>query len=254
MTESHGASADHYLDTGAYAADALAPEEVEAFEAAMQGDPSLRAEAESLRATTARLAMAAAEPAPDQLKARVMAEVDQTRQDAPGAPADGVVVALRPRSTPRAVRILGVAAAVLAVAAMGLSAWVVGLNRDNADLVSASAAVTRVITAPDARTVSGPIVGQAGRGAVVVSPSLESAVFVADDLAGAPAGQTYQLWLIGADGSANSAGTFTPGSGGDAAVPLTGTLDAATAVGMTLEPAGGSTQPTTAPVLALPLA
>jgi anti-sigma-K factor RskA len=89
---------------------------------------------------------------------------------------------------------------------------------------------------------------------VVVSPSLGSAVFIADEVAGVPDGRTYQLWLIGADGSATSAGTFTPGSNGRAAVVLSGSLADTAAVGVTVEPDGGSTQPTSEPVLALPLA
>jgi anti-sigma-K factor RskA len=97
------------------------------------------------------------------------------------------------------------------------------------------------------------VAGQQARGAVVVSASLGEAVFVADDLQAAPAGETYQLWFVNADGSAASAGTFAPHDG-DAAVPLVGSPGAAAAVGMTLEPAGGSPQPTTQPVLAIPLA
>ena len=87
-----------------------------------------------------------------------------------------------------------------------------------------------------------------------MSPSLDEAVFVADDLDAAPSGQTYQLWFVGADGSAVSAGTFLPGADGGAAVALPGAPGAAAAVGMTLEPAGGSPQPTSQPVLAIPLA
>jgi anti-sigma-K factor RskA len=252
MTEPYDPQPDRYLDSGAYAADALSPEEVAAFEAAMAADPALRDEADSLRATTARLGMAAAEPVPAGLRDRVMAEVDQTRQDAPAG--SGVVVPIGSRRWSGTARLLGAAAAVLAVVTIGVSVWGASLSRQNDALVAASAEVTRVITAPDARTISGPVDGQAGRGAVVVSPTLDAAVFVAEGLGAPPTGQTYQLWLIGADGSASSAGTFSPGQDGMAAVALSGSPETAAAVGMTLEPQGGSTQPTTTPVLALPLA
>lgn len=254
MTESFEPQADRYLDSGAYAADALSPEEVAAFEAAMAADPALREEAESLQATTARMGLAAAEPAPAGLRERVMAQVDETRQDAPPAAVAANVVPLPSRHWPRAARLLGAAAAVLAVVALGVSVWGVTVSRQNDALVAASAEVTRVLTAPDARTISGPVEGQPGRGAVVVSPSLDTAVFVAEGLAAAPSGQTYQLWFVGADGSARSAGVFTPGGDGRAAVALAGSPETAAAVGMTLEPAGGSTQPTATPVLAIPLA
>jgi anti-sigma-K factor RskA len=254
MTEPQDAMPDPYLDSGAYALDALTAEEVAAFEAAMEADPTLQTEAQSLQATAARLGAANAEPVPAGLRERVMADVDRTRQDAPSTAPVAEVVPMRSRSSARAVRILAAAAAVLAVFALGMSAWVIGLSRENSSLTAAGAAVTRVVTAPDARTVSGTLAGQAGRGAVVVSPSLGSAVFIADDVAGVPEGQTYQLWLIGADGSATSAGTFTPGPSGRAAITLTGPLKSTAAVGVTVEPAGGSTQPTSEPVLALPLA
>ena len=42
MTEPYDPHPDRYLDSGAYAADALSPEEVAAFEAAMAADPALR--------------------------------------------------------------------------------------------------------------------------------------------------------------------------------------------------------------------
>jgi anti-sigma-K factor RskA len=253
MTEPQDAMPDPYLDSGAYALDALPADEVAAFEAAMETDPTLQTEAQSLQATAARLGAANAEPVPAGLRDRVMAEVDQTRQDAPSS-AVADVVPIGSRSSARAVRIMAAAAAVLAVLALGMSAWVIGLSRENSALTATGAAVTRVVTAPDARTVSGTLGGQAGRGAVVVSPSLGSAVFIADDVAPVPQGQTYQLWLIGADGSATSAGTFTPGPSGGAAIALTAPLESTAAIGVTVEPAGGSTQPTSEPVLALPLA
>ena len=54
-------------------------------------------------------------------------------------------------------------------------------------------------------------------------------------------------------GHPTSAGVFRPTADGDAAVALpAGVLDAA-AVGLTVEPAGGSRAPTTKPVLAIPV-
>jgi len=66
------------------------------------------------------------------------------------------------------------------------------------------------------------------------------------DLSDAPAGKTYQLWLIAADGSARSVGLLR-------AAPtrpvLVRGLSAGAEVGMTIEPAGGSFRPTTTPVM-----
>ncbi len=265
MSAAQGSHSDYEptaADTGIYAADALTPQEREAFERAMANDAATAEEAAGLQATAARLGEAVAEPPPTGLRERVMAEVDQTRQDPPGrspstTPTDvvpGEIVALARNRRPRfAVRILAAAAAVLGVLTLALGANVIGLRQDNQALTQTGAEVSRVLTAPDAQTVSGAVEGQVGRAAVVVSPSLGQAVFVTDALVGAPPGQTYQLWLVSADGSATSAGTFVPDDDGDTAVVLAGSTTTA-AVAMTLEPSGGSEQPTTTPVLALPLA
>ena len=74
-------------------------------------------------------------------------------------------------------------------------------------------------------------------------------MLVTDGLAPAPAGRTYQVWYLGTDGSATSAGFVSDSSTG--AVLLTGDPGTSGGVGITVEPAGGSLQPTTAPVLAV---
>jgi anti-sigma-K factor RskA len=264
MTESEEPTPASPADSGVYATDALSPEERLAFERALSADPDLSDEVRGLQATTAKLGEALAETPPPELRAKVMAEVERTRQVLPDGrtgvagtemgDSGGSVTDLGARRRSRmAITILSAAAVILGVLTLVLGTSVIGLRDDNAALTQAGADVTHVLTAPDARTISGEVEGQPSRGAVVVSPSLGSAVFVADDLATAPANQTYQLWLISADGSATSAGTFEPGPTGGAAVALTGATTTVAAVGMTLEPAGGSDQPTTPPILAIPL-
>ena len=68
---------------------------------------------------------------------------------------------------------------------------------------------------------------------------------VAHNLPPLKAGRTYQLWLVTASAKI-SAGTFAPGSGGEAVVTATYGLprDALKAVAVTEEPAGGVPQPT----------
>lgn len=75
-------------------------------------------------------------------------------------------------------------------------------------------------------------------------------VFIANDLPAAPAGRTYQLWLVTA-GAPVSAGTFAPDSTGTALVRATYRLtpEQLKAVAVTVEPAGGVAAPTTTPVL-----
>ena len=69
--------------------------------------------------------------------------------------------------------------------------------------------------------------------------------FVAHNLPAAPAGRTYQLWLVTPKAKI-SAGTFTPLADGSAQVEATYPLarDSLRAIAVTEEPAGGVPQPT----------
>ncbi|HET8970866.1 MAG TPA: anti-sigma factor, partial [Candidatus Nanopelagicales bacterium] len=207
-----------------------------------------------LSATAAELGAAAELAAPADLRRRVLAQVATTAQlppeQAPGErPEPTVVVALR-RRRPMATWLLAAAAAVLAVAVVGVGWRAATLSGDLSTAQASAREVAAVLTAPDARTVSGQTTDGA-RGAVVTSSSLNQSVVLADGITPAPEGKVYQLWYLTAAGAATSAGFLDPGPDGRAVVTLTGSADAAAAVGLTLEPAGGSSTPTTTPILAL---
>jgi anti-sigma-K factor RskA len=72
-------------------------------------------------------------------------------------------------------------------------------------------------------------------------------IVTAEDMPTTPEGKTMQIWVI-RDGTPQPAGTFRPGSG-PIATAIEGSLDTAEAVAITVEPTGGSEQPTTEPVL-----
>jgi anti-sigma-K factor RskA len=85
---------------------------------------------------------------------------------------------------------------------------------------------------------------------LVWSGELGQSVIIVDGLASLSEEQTYELWYIGEDGPV-SAGTFnTPGTG-DSWRVLDGTMSDGDAVGVTVEPAGGSDQPTTDPLIVI---
>lgn len=237
--------ADLHLLTGAYAADALSPDERRAFEEHLPGCESCTQEVRELQATAALLGGSFAETPPASLKADVMAAVRTTPQAVS-------LDAARARRLRRATTLLGAVAAVLAVAVLGLGAWAVSLHRAADTATASAAAVTQVLTAADAKATSAEIAG-GGRGTVVVSASQDAAVFVASDLAAPAAGRTYQLWWIDDAGSARSAGLVVPSSDGSVATVLAGAPENAAHVGVTVEPAGGSTAPTTQPVLVVPV-
>jgi anti-sigma-K factor RskA len=237
--------ADLHLLTGAYAADALSADERRAFEDHLPGCASCSHEVRELQATAALLGAAVAEVPPPSLKAAVLAEARTSPQAVS-------LDAARTRRLGRLATVLGAVAAVLAIAVIGLGAWAVSLHRTNEQVVAQAAAVTQVLTAPDAASTSGRIAG-GGRGTVVVSRAQDSAVFVASDLAPAASGSTYQLWWIDKAGAARSAGLVAPTSDGSVATLLAGAPGDAADVGVTVEPAGGSAEPTTKPVLVVPV-
>ena len=88
---------------------------------------------------------------------------------------------------------------------------------------------------------------------VVLAPARHQLVVWTSGLPALPAGQVYQLWLIGKTKTV-SAGLLPPAtsSGRTAAVLASGVVKGDT-LGLTVEPAPGSAQPTTTPILALPL-
>lgn len=76
-------------------------------------------------------------------------------------------------------------------------------------------------------------------------------IFTANNLAGLPQGKVYELWLIPVSGSPIPAGTFAPDTQGSASVvfPQIPSGVEAKAFGVTVEPLGGSSAPTSAILL-----
>jgi anti-sigma-K factor RskA len=112
--------------------------------------------------------------------------------------------------------------------------------------------IDAVLDAPDATTVAlaasdeftGPPPSDAQ---VTFSASQQSAVLEFDTLVDPDGDNVYEAWLIGASGPI-PAGTFTPDSDGAVVIKLDGTAQPGTVVAVTEEPAGGSPQPTGAPL------
>jgi anti-sigma-K factor RskA len=76
-------------------------------------------------------------------------------------------------------------------------------------------------------------------------------IFTANNLAALPQGKIYELWLIPVSGAPIPAGTFAPDTQGSASVvfPQIPVGVEAKAFGVTVEPAGGSSAPTSAILL-----
>ncbi|MEU8762867.1 anti-sigma factor [Streptomyces sp. NPDC048659] len=245
----HDAIDVHTL-AAAFALGALDDAERKDFDAHLRGCAQCREETAEFEATTARLAAAVSETPPAAVKAQVMVAIDGVRQLPPRIPAPSVTPAFGGFLRRRAVS-WAVAASVVAAALGGVAVWQAQngqeLKQQAEQAQQQIDAVNAVLAAPDAHTVH----GKTANGAlttVVSSAQRDQAVFTAANLPAPGAGKTYQLWLDH-NGTMRPAGLIEH----DGTVVLAGNPADAVAVGLTLEPAGGSPQPTTTPLLLLAL-
>jgi anti-sigma-K factor RskA len=91
-----------------------------------------------------------------------------------------------------------------------------------------------------------------GVATVVLSAARHQLAVVTSGLPALPRGEVYQLWLIGTT-KTTSAGLLPPAQAGQTPPVLATGVVKGDTLGLTVEPAPGSEQPTTKPILALPL-
>ncbi|MET9020107.1 anti-sigma factor [Actinopolymorpha sp. NPDC004070] len=266
-----------------YVLDALPEPELAEFEAHLATCSTCQEEVRELAAVAANLAAATATEPPEQLRARVLAAILTTGQEAApgsgnGRPTDRPSAQTTgpddsgntgsPAATgrhepathghrgrqPRRRGLLALAAALVILAGIGVGAGVVQYQQAQqraAQAVEERQRIETVLAAPDSRTVRGDVRG-GGKVTVVVSQRLGRAVVLLDGLSPPPRGRTYQLWFI-AGKNARSAGVVDVTGSGRVSEVLSG-VGGANAFGISVEPRGGSTAPTTTPVAAVPLA
>jgi anti-sigma-K factor RskA len=230
---------DVHTLSGAYALDALSPEDAARFKNHLDACSACRQEVRELRAAAARLGAAAAAAPPEHLKARVMAAAQREAQLAPKARDGG---AERQRRTPAWFpRLLLAAAAAVLVVAGGIG--YIQMQDSSTTEGDPAAAVVRVFDAPDAHRATVQT-SNGGTVSVATSRSLDQMALNTDGLPELEAGKVYQLWAI-TDGVADSAGLLeNPARGAAMELPASGIQ-----VAITIEPAGGSEQPTNEPIL-----
>jgi anti-sigma-K factor RskA len=131
--------------------------------------------------------------------------------------------------------------AAAATIAVGLGAFGLGVVLRPEQVKQTQSVAEQIMSAPDARAVSRPL--GAGTATVVFSHDRNAGVLVMNNVPPPSPGTVYQMWLLGANGP-TSAGTM----GTDAVSPSTkATLDNlgnSTGLAFTVEPGGGSPQPT----------
>jgi anti-sigma-K factor RskA len=219
--------------SGAYVVDAVDDAERAAFEEHLDECPDCRAEVLGLREATAVLAgISTVRPLPP--------ETSDT--SAPTATESPVVVPLRRR---RSFRIASLAAAAAVLAAIGFGAVWQPWQDTRSPSVATLSAADRVLAADDAKHVK--IDFPDGSSATVVRSRSEGrAVLVTKGMAAPPSGKVFEVWLPDDTGRMSPAGLMS--RAGENKVLLKGDASAATGVGITVEPEGGSDQPTSAPI------
>ncbi|MEV6117219.1 anti-sigma factor [Streptomyces sp. NPDC052109] len=244
-----------------YALDALEPGERRRFGKHLRACDRCAAEVRELAEDAVRLAWSAAAPAPAGLRERVLTAVRSTPQDQARAPERTPqlpphVWGTRPppgrTRTPRT-RPLFVpfATATAAAALVVASLFAVQAHRTQGRLDAEQARgreIAHVLAASDARATSSK--DARGRGiAVVASASAGEAVVTLSGYGAPPGGRVRQLWLMRPRAQPRSLGLFA----GDTPLVATGLGPSSTSLAVTVEPDGGSAQPTGQPIVQLTL-
>jgi anti-sigma-K factor RskA len=113
-----------------------------------------------------------------------------------------------------------------------------------------ASAFAQLTSAPDVRRQKAPVSG-GGTAVVYWSKSLDESAVVLDGVE-RPPGKSLQMWVITGSDVA-SAGLYAP-RGGDRYELMKGALKPEQAFAVSVEPAGGSKQPTTKPIVVVPVA
>jgi anti-sigma-K factor RskA len=237
---------DLHTLTGAHVLDAIDdPAEQHRFARHLRRCQACAAEVRGLQEVATSLALATAAEPPPAMRERVMAAVRRMRQLPPE-------IDHHARSRPlRMIPVLAAVAAVAVVLACVLGIRLYSTQRQLAAAQARAQAINGVLSAPDARVLSART--QAGGVAtVVVSAARRDLTVAVAGLRRLPAGEVYQLWLIGPPRT-RSAGLLPAPVGGRAGPVLATGLASGDRLGMTIEPAGGTSQPTTSPLIVLPL-
>ena len=243
----------------AYALDAVDDVERRAVERFVAQDESAATELASLRATAAELG--AAGPAhsdlPAGLRASVLDGITRTRQERPSTSDPSLPTAWagthaperRTRVTQRGLRLAVAAAALVAVALPSGVAWqqhdrAVQAEQRAVQAEQRAEVLDDVLADPGAQVLRSDV---AGGGEAVAILTDERALLMVDGLPRLEADRIYQLWamrdgvpvpagMLGAGGTVHAlAEDYQPGDG----------------LAVSVEPQGGSEQPTTTPVLLL---
>lgn len=224
-------SIDIHALSGAYAVDALDGAERTEFERHLAGCGPCQHEVDSLREAAATLSGAVEAAPPGTLRTSVLQAITEVRPLPPLVPTSQVGRTRR-----------WWAAGSLVLAASVASAVAVSQPWTSSHVTVSEA--SQVMSAADVQIVHSAVVG-GGSLTWYRSDSVGRAVVTSKGLKPLPGSKVYELWLQRPDRTMAPAGFLTNGA---TTVVLNGQARTALGAGVTVEPAGGSQKPTTAPL------
>jgi anti-sigma-K factor RskA len=200
------------------------------------------------------LALVTAFSPPPELRSRVLAAVAHTRQLPPDGRNPLARAGRRPGPRRRTLSRAGITAGVLAMAAAVVVLLVMqfATNRQLQQAHAANNAIAAVLAAPDAQVESLPV-ATGGTATAVMSLREQEAVVTTVGLPALSGARVYQLWVMTSSGAATSAGLLPVSSAGSTTPVLANGVRPGDKLGITVEPAGGTQQPTTTPVVTMPV-
>jgi anti-sigma-K factor RskA len=236
--------------SGVYALDALTGLELDQFEHHLHRCLPCENEVRGFRETATRLAQAVAASPPLALRERVLTAASVTRQLSPEV-REMPRARVRPAGSPWLPRLAVAVAAAAVAAAVALGVVQSSTQQQLSQAKAENRSVAAVLAAPDARlavrrTTDG------GLATVVASQSRHALIISTAGLPALSGGKVYELWFV-AGQTARRAGLLPAPAAGRTAPLLASGLQPGDAVALTVEPAGGTSHPTTTPIVAVPL-
>lgn len=253
-------------ELGAFALDALTPDERAAIEAHLKTCESCRTELAAMRDTAAALGTSVPSQPMDRIRSASMKQrlLERAKAERSGVtPIRSAAIPARPSPLPwwlaAAASIAFMVAVyqgmntgrernILRVALLAESLQVAGLR----DSLAIRERTLMAMAGADVRVVELVANNRRPNARMFWAQSTNTWTMFAHNLPAPASGRTYQLWLITRDNQRISAGTFAPNASGDAVVSAQYPLaaDALQMIAVTEEPAGGVPQPTGEVVIA----
>ena len=259
---------DSRVDSGAFSLDALSVEEARSFQSAAALNADLQRESDELLETAAILGLAVnpVDP-PAQLKANLMSLIMQTPQlprtpdmrpsALNGAEAVPTTTPVQPSAATRkaqsrwfirpTVYLVGAAAAVALFVGGGFAGALVTGTPTTVD--AQAMGVAQISAAPDA-TMERTTVAGGGSATLMWSKTLGQSAVLVSGLPALTSGSVYEAWYINGT-TVVSAGVLEDHTSASSWCVLKGLMRDGATIGVTVEPTGGSAQPTTEPIIAM---